>query len=232
MPKRTAPAPAGRSLPPLFTPAASESYWVWQQSRSSSDWESLDSVDSGESGYTPVGVVIMGVEVLISFFEWLFGNGPSLPPNYFVFQARLQRGKRHPLYTSFDGLPIDIVLNEAPAAPTLSAIQGPENDPPLAKDPAPNLDKFVWYYSHVVHPLDLLAANGAAFATGVVLAAAGLAEIAAACINPTPVEPLTCAAGAVAGGLTFGVGASAVGAAAYGFAKITLPAIKESWGLP
>jgi hypothetical protein len=94
------------------------------------------------------------------------------------------------------------------------------------------MEKFAWFYSHVIHPLDLLAANGAAFVTGATLVYAGGLEILAACFNPTPVEPITCAAGGVAGLAVAGAGASLIAGSVYGFAKVTVPAIKENWGLP
>lgn len=53
-----------------------------------------------------------------NFFANLFGlgQGSSLPPNYFVFQARLQRGGRHPLYDQILEIPQQIVPSQESAA--------------------------------------------------------------------------------------------------------------------
>ena len=123
-------SPAGRSLPPMFTPAGHESYWQWVESEDTSALEGTVSISSGEgSGGVPVGGIIYGIESLISFFEWAFGGSAGLPPNYFVFKARLERAKRHPLYIWFDGIPGSIVINLAPAI-TLDLTS---NTPPLQR---------------------------------------------------------------------------------------------------
>ena len=83
--------------------------------------------------------------------------------------------------------------------------------------------------SHVVHDLDLLAVNGSMFvASGGLFVAGGLA-ISGGCLEPTPAEPLTCAAGIFAGAHAF-AGETVSGTAAILFFKnYTLPAIKN-WG--
>ena len=62
-----------------------------------------------------VGAIAFGAYDLAMWFDDLFSSGPSLPPNYFVYQARLQRGRRHPLYTKINGIESGI-LDEEPAA--------------------------------------------------------------------------------------------------------------------
>jgi rare lipoprotein A len=55
-----------------------------------------------------------------NFFANLFGlggGGSNLPPFYFVYQARLTRGGRHPQYPDIDGAAKQITLNQKSAAP-------------------------------------------------------------------------------------------------------------------
>jgi len=86
---------------------------------------------SGEGGGTPSSLPAI-LEDIYNFFNGLFGGGgSSLPPNYFVFQARLERAGRHPQYPKIDGVAIDIVLNQSPAAPEFCADPHPCNTPPL-----------------------------------------------------------------------------------------------------
>ncbi len=68
----------------------------------------------------------------MSFFEWLFGGSPSYPPNYFLFQHRLTF-HRHPLYPSYDGIPLDIVASQGSEAPEVQPSMPPSNQPPLQR---------------------------------------------------------------------------------------------------
>ena len=86
--------------------------------------------------------------------------------------------------------------------------------------------------SHALEPLHLLAANGAALITGGAMVYAGYVVAAADCLDPTPFEPLTCAAALAVGLPLTGAGFGLTGAAAYGFARFTLPTMREDWGLP
>jgi len=88
---------------------------------------------SGDSGGGTPSSLPGLLEDLYNFFSDLFGGGggQSLPPNYFVYQARLQRARRHPQYPKIDGVAIDIVLNQSPAAPKFCADPHPCNKPPL-----------------------------------------------------------------------------------------------------
>ena len=174
------------------------------------------------------------------YFEALhraFGGSAGLPPNYFVFQARLQRAKQHPLSDQINGMPVDIVLNEAAAAPTFSAIQGPENDPPLARspsDPFGSLRRGLGILADVVrlvHPLEVASLNALIFGTAAAHFVFGAAVAFAACSEPTPAEPLTCAAGIGAATELFAGGAVLVGVGVQFFKGATVPAFKE-WGLP
>jgi RHS repeat-associated protein len=92
--------------------------------------------------------------------------------------------------------------------------------------PANTLEALVTTFSHVTHPLDMLAVNASIFvASGAQYLASGIV-ISGGCLEPTPFEPVTCAAGAFAGGVTF---TSGTGTAAFGvwfFENQTLPALK------
>jgi rare lipoprotein A len=52
------------------------------------------------------------------FFDDLFGGGggSSLPPNYFVYKARVERARRHPQYPKIDHIPNGIVLSQDSSA--------------------------------------------------------------------------------------------------------------------
>jgi len=93
-----------------------------------------DTGSSGSGGGTPSSLPGL-LEDLYNFFSDLFGGGggQSLPPNYFVFKARIERARRHPQYPDIDGAAIDIVLNQSPAAPEFCADPHPCNTPPLQK---------------------------------------------------------------------------------------------------
>ena len=90
---------------------------------------------SGDSGGGTPSSLPGLLEDLYNFFSDLFGGGggQSLPPNYFVYQARLQRARRHPQYPDIDGAATDIVLKQSPAAPKFCADPHPCNKPPLQK---------------------------------------------------------------------------------------------------
>ncbi|HUY25903.1 MAG TPA: hypothetical protein VMV27_00670, partial [Candidatus Binataceae bacterium] len=58
----------------------------------------------------------------------LFGGGPSLPPNYFVFQARLERAGRHPQYDQIMKIARQLILTQA--SPVWELFSGPGTIPP------------------------------------------------------------------------------------------------------
>jgi hypothetical protein len=62
------------------------------------------------------------------------GSGSDLPPNYYVFQHRLNRphGGRHPLYTAFIGMAPGIVVGMG-GVRLVSAGGAPSPNPPLVK---------------------------------------------------------------------------------------------------
>jgi YD repeat-containing protein len=73
-----------------------------------------------------------------NFFANLFGlggGGQGLPPFYFVYQARLTRGGRHPQYSNIDGAAKQITLNQKSSAP-VGKNGAPSNTPPL-QEPTP-----------------------------------------------------------------------------------------------
>ena len=75
----------------------------------------------------------------------------------------------------------------------------------------------------------MAAVNASMFlASGGLFAAGGLA-ISGGCLEPTPGEPLTCAAGIFAGAHAFAGGAVSGTAAILFFKNYTLPAF-ENWG--
>ncbi len=69
---------------------------------------------SGNSG--DGGLILYWFEQFGNDLADLFGGGggSSLPPNYYVFQHRINRshGGRHPLYTDIIGMPTDIVVDQ------------------------------------------------------------------------------------------------------------------------
>ncbi len=92
-----------------------------------------DTGSGGSGGGTPSPLPGL-LEDLYNFFSDLFGGGggQSLPPNYFVFQARLQRARRHPQYPDIDSIPKHVIVNQAPSA----AANPSSNTPPLQKPDA------------------------------------------------------------------------------------------------
>jgi hypothetical protein len=86
----------------------------------------------GTIDLTPVGIIIQGIEDLISFFDWLFGsdNPPPIP--------RQLRHARHPLYRVILGVP-DGVIPDLVSAGKPEFCGDPQPCPnarPLSKDPA------------------------------------------------------------------------------------------------
>jgi len=69
---------------------------------------------SGDSGGGTPSSLPGLLEDFYNFFNDLFGGGggQSLPPNYFVYQARLQRARRHPQYPKIDHIPRGIILSQ------------------------------------------------------------------------------------------------------------------------
>ncbi len=61
----------------------------------------------------------------------LFGGGPSLPPNYYVYEHRL-RHNRHPLYDEIIGVSDDLVPTQGSEAWPDGNVQ-PSNTPPLQR---------------------------------------------------------------------------------------------------
>ncbi len=92
-----------------------------------------DDYSSGNGGGTPSSLPAI-LEDIYNFFNDLFGGGggSSLPPNYFVYKARLQRGKRHPLYGQIIGINSGLIPTEASAC-KLCGDPHPCNTPPLQK---------------------------------------------------------------------------------------------------
>jgi len=84
---------------------------------------------SGEGGGTPSSLPTI-LEDLYNFFNGLFGGGggSSLPPNYFVFQARLERAGRHPLYDQILRIARQLILTQA--SPVWELFSGPGTIPP------------------------------------------------------------------------------------------------------
>ncbi len=106
-----------------------------------------------------------------------------------------------------------------------------KSDPQGSGNPAA-LTRTMSIFLRMVHPLDVLAANGAMVVTGATMLYAAAKVIAAGCLNPTPVEPVTCVASLYAGGVAGLAGAGTLVGAYRFLEKVTLPAIKEGWGLP
>lgn len=99
----------------------------------------------------------------------------------------------------------------------------------LQGTPAAGVDTLFDAFNRATHPLDVLAVNEFMFATGVATTAIGIGAGVAGCIEPTPFEPLTCAAGVVGGGSTAAGGAFLTKQSISFFKNVTLPAI-EDWG--
>jgi hypothetical protein len=77
--------------------------------------------------------------------------------------------------------------------------------------------------------LDLLAVNAPFFISGAGAVIAGGAAIGLGCSDPTPFEPLTCAAGIAGGAPTIAGGGFLMKQGVDFFKNSTLPAIKN-WG--
>jgi hypothetical protein len=92
--------------------------------------------------------------------------------------------------------------------------------------PKSDIEKIVDAYMESTHVLDLAAVNASIFVGAGGQYVAGGALIAGGCLDPTPFEPVTCAAGSFGGGIAF---AGGTGTAAFGvwfFKNVTLPAIE------
>ncbi len=82
---------------------------------------------------------------------------------------------------------------------------------------------------HIIHDLDMLAVNASMFfAAGGQVAGGGLAVV-GGCFNPTPFEPLSCAAGAAGAAVLIPAGAATAAFGANFFYNYTLPAL-TNWG--
>jgi hypothetical protein len=170
-------------------------------------------------------------------YDLFGGGGPDYPPNYFTFQHRLNRphGGPHPLYTAFIGISTDVVVNQA-GIHLVSAHGGPSPNQPLVKDPP---DQFAGLrlglsaFATVVkalHPLEVLSLNIGIFAVGALTQLVRMGVAIMGCIDPTPAEPVTCAASLFAAGVIFtGVGILYNLSVKF-FKEATLPAF-EDWGL-
>ena len=97
--------------------------------------------------------------------------------------------------------------------------------------PKTELGKLESVYSSLTHPLEMIVANEWMFDTSGILYVAGGATIATGCGDPTIAEPVTCAAGIGAAGVTFTAATGTAALGVYFFKNVTLPAIKE-WGCP
>lgn len=85
----------------------------------------------GTSYFVQVGVIVQGIESLISFFDWLFG-GPDNPP----LPRQLRHG-RHPLYPDILGVSDSLVPTEESAGkPQFCGDPQPCGTPPLQKAPS------------------------------------------------------------------------------------------------
>jgi RHS repeat-associated protein len=82
-------------------------------------------------------------------------------------------------------------------------------------------------FSALTHPLDMLAVNASMFVAAGGQIVGGGAAIVGGCLEPTPLEPATCAAGATAGGVLIPGGIATGAYGVYFFKNYTLPALKE-----
>lgn len=98
-----------------------------------------------------------------------------------------------------------------------------------ASQPLNDIEKMFRVFSKVVHPADVVIVNASTFLAAGVHWVAGGALILGGCVEPTPFEPLTCAAGATIGTAAIGVGTGIGAYGIYFFNNYTVPAIKN-WG--
>jgi hypothetical protein len=91
------------------------------------------------------------------------------------------------------------------------------------------ITKMVDTFSRITHPLDVMAVNASFFLAGGGAIIAGGAAIGLGCTEPTPAEPLTCAAGIAGGAPTIVGGTLLLNQGVNFFKSYTLPAI-ENWG--
>lgn len=88
--------------------------------------------DAGEDGGIPVSpdsessgsllhLPYQGLEDLLNDLSGglfgLGGGGSNLPPFFFVYEARVERGGRHPQYPEIDGVSNSVTINQKSAAP-------------------------------------------------------------------------------------------------------------------
>jgi RHS repeat-associated protein len=93
------------------------------------------------------------------------------------------------------------------------------------------ITKMVTVFSRITHPFDVAAVNASMFIAAGGQIAAGGAAVVGGCLDPTPFEPATCAAGATAGGVLIPGGVATGAYGVYFFKNYTLPAFAE-WGQP
>lgn len=108
----------------------------------------------------------------------------------------------------------------------------PPDDFASQRDPGRKLgaiSTIVDTYSRITHPLEIAAANASMFvAAGGSFVVGGLA-ITGGCLDPSPAEPVTCAAGIFAGTHAFAGGVVSGTAGVIFFEKYTIPAF-QNWG--
>jgi hypothetical protein len=95
--------------------------------------------------------------------------------------------------------------------------------------PASDIENLVTTFSGLMRPLNYAFVNASMFASSAALFAAGGLAISGGCLEPTPAEPATCAAGIFGGVHAFAGGAVSGTAAILFFKNYTLPAFKK-WG--
>jgi YD repeat-containing protein len=97
------------------------------------DLPDIELVTESGSYFVPLGEIAEIIQEWVSFFQWLFGGSPGLPPNYYLFQRRLTY-KRHQLYPGILAI-LQAIVTQGSDAP---AAQGaaPSNKPPLQGETA------------------------------------------------------------------------------------------------
>jgi hypothetical protein len=141
------------------------------------------SAPSGNSG--DGGLILYWFEQFGNDLADLFGGGggSDLPPNYYVFQHRLNRphGGRHPLYTDIIGVSNTLIVDQRDSAPDTKARPGTPGSrfsfvlPPLSKEPNPQrvlCQTIAW--NDFWHEIRIISAGSAAiFGAGTALCAGG-----------------------------------------------------------
>ncbi len=91
-------------------------------------WSAYFGVEAAAGSFAgPVGLIAGAIYDLFSFFDSLFGGGPSLPPNYYVYEHRL-RHNRHPLYDDVIGVSDDLVPTQGSEAPVAKGCYASPDD--------------------------------------------------------------------------------------------------------